>query len=251
VTKAVKYFTKTELKLRGWTDLLIRKLLVEPDEMRRHCNHPSWPPMQLYVQSRVKRKEKTKAFQKVQVARETRRSNAAKRREQEKANPPDILVALFTLNRRAKRCRDLAQSCYLRRKHAQAATMRKEKEEIYELKGQVLHYLVKHGILTGGEYHQLAGGNWAEVLTGNGYCFHRPALPPENPESGAIVIPTIEAKPKGRREPTLIASREAVHQFLADKLKVDVYMWPPRPQPTARYSSARDDDDEEEMILGL
>ena len=81
-----------------------------------------------------------------------------------------VLAALFTLNRRAKRCRDLAQTYYQNGMHGFAGKM-KEKEGIYYLKRQVLHYLLEAGILVGGKFHKFPGGNWAEILRSDGYTF--------------------------------------------------------------------------------
>ena len=47
-----------------------------------------------------------------------------------------------TRNRRAKWCRDMAATYYRTRLHGFAAVARREKEDLYDLKGQALHYLV-------------------------------------------------------------------------------------------------------------
>jgi hypothetical protein len=49
-----------------------------------------------------------------------------------------VLQALFTLNRRAKRCLELAQKYYWQRLHGFATEQRHEKERIYRMKGQAL-----------------------------------------------------------------------------------------------------------------
>jgi len=116
-----------------------------------------------------------------------------KRRKQIDRLP--VLAALFTLNRRAKRCRDLAQVYYRSGMHGFASDMKREKNRIYDLKGQILHYMLENGVLVGGKYHRFEFGNWAELLQGSGYSFHRPCPPRESlPE--AETLESIEAKPK-------------------------------------------------------
>jgi len=136
-----------------------------------------------------------------------------------------LLTALFTLNRRAKRCRDLAQTYYQSGMYGLAGKMKREKKRIYHLKGQVLHHLVEAGVLVGGKYHRFEFGVCAEILEGGGYTFHRPCPPQVNV---ANVIESIEAKPKGSREPSLLVAFEVINNFLEGKELVSVYQWPPR-----------------------
>ena len=149
-----------------------------------------------------------------------------------------VLAALFTLNRRAKRCRDLAQTYYRRRMHGLAGEMKREKERIYRLKGQALHYLVQAGVLTGGVFHRFEGGAWAEVLRGGGYSFHRPC-PPQGDVDVPKLAESVEAKPKQASEPTLAVAHEVVARFLNDKPVAAVYQWP----PVVRWRIWDDDDD--------
>lgn len=93
----------------------------------------------------------------------------------------DVVAALFCLNRKAKRCRDLAQTYYQHGNHGFAGKMIEEKERIYRLKGQALHYLIESGPLVGSTYHKI-GELWAEVLVGKvtdftGLVRHRSELP--------------------------------------------------------------------------
>ena len=172
------------------------------------------------------------------------RAVVAKRRKHRKAvRSLPVLSALFTLNRRAKRCRDLAQVYYWRSMHGLAGKCRAEKERIYWLKGQVLHYMVEANVVSGGSYHMLEAGNWAEVLRGEGYTFHRPC-----PAQIGVVpdrVPSIEAKPKGAREPSLAVAFEVVERFLEDKEIASVYQWPPKAK-ASRRRYWRDEDCEDD-----
>jgi hypothetical protein len=136
-----------------------------------------------------------------------------------------ILAAIFTLNRRAKRCRDLAQTYYQNSMHGFAGKLRKEKEQIYDLKGQVLHHLVEAGRFVGGAFHRFEGGNWTEVLEGEGYRFHRPC-PPQPGLDSVEIIESVEAKPKEAKEPTLEIAYMVVENFLQGKSRAAVYQWP-------------------------
>ena len=51
-------WTVPELRKRGWTDRLIRKLLGEPDEIKRSLHFWKAPPTQLYACDRVHRSRK-------------------------------------------------------------------------------------------------------------------------------------------------------------------------------------------------
>lgn len=170
-----------------------------------------------------------------------------------------VLAALFTLNRRAKRCRDLAQTYYQNGMHGLAGDMKREKDRIYDLKGQVLHHSVEAGVLAGGNFHQFEFGNWAEVLEGSGYRFHRPC-PPRQDGSQESMIESVEAKPKESKEPTLGIAYEVIENFLQGKKQVKVYEWPRKPRPSRSYKrhdeddvhdefsdDGLDDDDEEEL----
>jgi hypothetical protein len=240
------YFTKTELRKRGWTETLIDRFLPEPDEERVNPHYKSGPPMSLYLQDRVLKKEKNKTFQAAQTKRKAIKEAVEKRLEKEKKTPVPILPALFTLNRRAKRCRDLAQKYYRRRKHGFAQKAREEKETIYGLKGQVLHHLVASGVLSVIGYHRFLGEqgeHFAEILAGEGYSFHRPCDPPE---VGGVheIRESIEARPKGAKEPTLTAAYSAVNLFLKGKKFVDVFEWQRRER--VQYVGGKRDDDGEE-----
>jgi hypothetical protein len=166
------------------------------------------------------------------------------RRRQKIVDRLPVLAALFTLNRRAKRCRDLAQTYYESGMHGLAGDMKREKNQIYDLKGQVLHYMVEAGALIGRKYHRFEFGNWAEVLEGGGYRFHRPCPPQESP-SEAELIESLEAKPKEAHEPTLEIAYEVVNKFLQERSRVSVYNWPPVVRSSRRFHW-RDEEDEDD-----
>ena len=168
------------------------------------------------------------------------------KKRQRKVDRLSVLAALFTLNRRAKRCRDLAQSYYQERMHGFAGDMKREKERIYVLKEQVLHYSVEAGVLVGGKYHRFKFGNWAEVLEGQGYRFHRPC-PPREPGDGDL-IESVEAKPKEAGEPTVEIAYEVVEKFLANKERVAIYHWPRIVRSRQRYRWDDDDLDDEDDL---
>lgn len=169
----------------------------------------------------------------------------AKKKRQADGLP--VLAALFTLNRRAKRCRDMAQGYYQQRMHGLAGEMKNEKERIYRLKGQVLHWMVQEGKLVGGKYHRFEFGNWAEVLEGEGYRFHRPCPPPPEASDETKTTESIEAKPKDTKEPTLEIAYEVVEKFLTGKTSANVYEWPSKGRSNRRMFELRFDDDDDDL----
>jgi len=155
----------------------------------------------------------------------------------------DVLAALFTLNRKAKRLRDNAAAYYNSESHGLAGHAKNEKTRIYGLKSQALQYLIAEGRLVLVGYHRVAGGNCAEILEGEGYCFHRPCAPPADGEVKSIKG-EIEAKPKGANEPRIKDAYFTVEAYLKDKRKVDVYEWPRRQRDVGSGRSRDDDPDD-------
>jgi hypothetical protein len=142
------------------------------------------------------------------------------------ARPPqvvDVLAAVWTVNRAAKRRRDAAQACYQGRAHGFAKAHKETKEEYYCLKSQALHYLLAEGRLRVVGYHVFPAGNWAEVLKGEGYTFHRPC-PPQQGE--AVQLDGIEAKPRGRAEPRVKDALHTLEMYLVGKPQAECYEWP-------------------------
>ena len=136
----------------------------------------------------------------------------------------DELAALFTLNRSAKRWRNTAKKQYESESHGLAGNAKRQKVRRYDLKGQALHYLIAEGRLSFVGHHKFQDGNYAEILKGEGYCFHRPCASPNNPEA-ATVIDEIEAKPRGATEPRIKDAVFTIETFLNGKPTADVYRW--------------------------
>jgi hypothetical protein len=138
----------------------------------------------------------------------------------------DVLASVWTINRYAKRCRDAAQKAYTNGIHTGACgavSFSEKKIEMYRLKSQTLHYLVAEGKLAVVGYHRF-GKNWAEVLTAEGYTFHRPCALPVG-DVAAKELDDVEAKPRGRKEPRLKDALHTITQYLHGKPKVEVYEW--------------------------
>jgi hypothetical protein len=152
------------------------------------------------------------------------RDDRLREKSRREADQLSVCAALFTLNRRAKRCRDLARKAYNNRQHRLAGQYREEKEDLYRKKGKTLHHLVADRVLTRTGYHRFEAACWAEILTGEGYTFHRPCRPPK-PIPEDADRNSIEAKPKGLKEPTLNVAREVVEKYLHARLGVQVYQW--------------------------
>lgn len=159
----------------------------------------------------------------------------------------DVLAAVWTVNRRTKRLREAAKKHYRRRNHGFAGRSKDEKLELYRLKGQALHYLLAEQRLTVTAYHRFPDGNWAEVLTGEGYTFHRPCADPgREPDND---IDTIEARPRGRREPRLKDAVHTLREYLSDKPRVPVYQWQPRERARRRGAPEMHDEWDDAMSL--
>lgn len=149
----------------------------------------------------------------------------------------DLLAAVWVVNRRAKRCRDLARNNYSIRRRGAASNFAYEKSHCYRLKGQALYYLCHQGRLRSIGYHAFRQPDnsllWAEVLEGEGYRFHAPCPAPNGilPEN---ILEEIEAKPRGAKEPRLKDALYRLQRFLQDKPEAPVYCWPERPRPKRR-----------------
>jgi hypothetical protein len=93
--------------------------------------------------------------------------------------------------------------------------------------------------------HRFEAGNFAEVLEGEGYRFHRPCPQPADPET-VILLESIESKPKESSEPTIETAFEVVQRFLAGKERISVYEWTPRTYRPSRYYHYKSDEDKYE-----
>jgi hypothetical protein len=160
----------------------------------------------------------------------------------------DLLAAVWAVNRRAKRCRDLACNSYSSGRGGAAANFAEEGRRCYRLKDQVLHYLRQEGRVQFVDYHVFRKPNepdrWAEFLEGEGYTFHAPceAQIGASPEK---VLSEIEAKPRGSGEPKLKDALHTLEKFLKDKPKAQTYSWPKRIRPQRPGRNPRDEDDDD------
>jgi len=84
----------------------------------------------------------------------------------------DLLAAIVSVNRSAKRYRDAAQKCYALKKHGFARQGRVTKEELYALKDRGIAEAFRLGRIT----PVLRKGGLIEYR-GEGYCFHSTLLP--------------------------------------------------------------------------
>jgi hypothetical protein len=143
----------------------------------------------------------------------------------------DVIGCLFTLNRRAKRCRDQAQSYYRWAMHGFAGKRREEKEECYDLKDQALAHLLAEGKLREtDENNRIPDGNIAQVVTDGRFSFHRP-VPGLPPGAALTSLDIVEAKPKDFREPRIVDAIATVRAYLEGKPILTIYRWPERTKP--------------------
>jgi hypothetical protein len=158
------------------------------------------------------------------------------RRRQQPPRKVAILLAVWTANRTAKRYRDAASACYKSRKHSFASMYRQKKEELYTLKGQALHYLLEEGVVHVVGLHRFEGGNWAEVVAGDGYRFHYPCADPDDPPDSTC--DKIESEPKGSNEAKLKDAIFTIEMYLEGRPVVENYSWPSRVRATRRIEDA-------------
>ena len=153
----------------------------------------------------------------------------------------DLLAALFTATRAAKRYRNAAQTHYQMFQHGFASTCRRQKERLYQLKDNGLVAAVRSGRVQAVSAH-----GCLTVYKGGGYCYHS-LLRPKGavlPEAGTDPL-TVEAKPKEADEPRL---KDAVHTLkelpaLADDAikagEFERLSFPPRQRPVRQVSTMR------------
>lgn len=72
------YFTKTDLRARGWNESMIHRFLRRPDQTKTNPHYRSGPPMQLFEGARVVRAEQQPEFIAIQEKRARRRAGARK-----------------------------------------------------------------------------------------------------------------------------------------------------------------------------
>jgi len=120
----------------------------------------------------------------------------------------DLLQAVFTANKAAKRYRDSAQSNYRHGQHGFAGHAKETKETLYALKDKGIAAAYRQGRLSFVGTH----GNMG-LYRGDGYCFHSTLIPEtcelvDNQQEAVFV----EAAPKGTREGRL---KDATHTLAA------------------------------------
>lgn len=167
----------------------------------------------------------------------------------------EVLRAVWTLTRHAKRYRDKAQDHYQNGNHKYAGWNRIEKEKAYQLKGQAIAHLIKEGELQVSGYHKF-GDLYAEICSGSGFTFHRPCPVPADVNEVADLGESLEAKPKTSKELGIQLAKKIITTYLTNKEQIEVFQWSKvyknrqkycyncgRPDHLA-YECADDDDDD-------
>lgn len=106
-----KFFTHTELKKRGWTDGLIKRLLGEPDILKKNPVFRSKAPMKLYDSERVEPLEKTDEFQDLLEDAERRQEGAWRARQTKLAKVQADLARITIRVPRLRRDRLISEAC--------------------------------------------------------------------------------------------------------------------------------------------
>ena len=192
-------YLKSDLTKRGWTPALIARFLGGPDETPHRYGGGHYC---LYAIDRVTAAEDSAEWR-AAIEHHIIRSE----------RPPkeiDLLVACWTVSRSAKRYRDMAQTCYRRRKHGFAGEARRQKDHLYTLKDRGI--VAAH--LSGRIAPVSLVGDGLVEYRGEGFCFHSFLCPkgvnlPSSCNGQPLLV---EAKPKEAREPRL---RDAVHTLEA------------------------------------
>ena len=172
---ALRYVTSAELNQQGWTKSDIARL-CEPDLIK----DVGWGRRFYWLRDRVA-SGKPPALHKV--------------------NPPievDLLMAIFAVNRSAKRRRDAAIKLYAGRLHGLANESKRQKELLYRLKDEGIAATYLAGRL---QYEGHHGG--LAIYRGEGYCFHSTLEPVgeaarELSADDARIF--VESKPRTSRE---------------------------------------------------
>lgn len=127
--------------------------------------------------------------------------------------PENVLVAVWSVNRAAKRRRDAASACYSADAHGFAGHHRERKERYYLLKDRGVAWLAQRGQLTAVHRH-----GRLVVWEGGGFRFHSTLAPPDHqslPNLGDDRV-AIEAKPRSSREMRLVDAEALLSAVSAD-----------------------------------
>jgi len=128
----------------------------------------------------------------------------------------DLLLAIWTINRAAKRMRDLAKNYYLKGVYGLATKRKEQKDHFYDLKDRGIVAAYRQGIIQFVEIVEYENGTALAVYQGGGYYFHSFLVPSQilaslfsddadsvaassvvRYEEGELLI---EAKPKSKNE---------------------------------------------------
>lgn len=192
-------FLKKDLLRRGWTEGLIERFLGEPDEMPHRYGGGYYC---VYNAARVKQAEANPEWQ-----------QAVNRRKNRREHPPqevDLLAAIFSVTRSAKRYRDAAQTCYRAGKHGFAGQARRQKVSLYALKDRGIAAACLAGRIAP---VRRVGDGFVEYR-GEGYCYHSTLFPTglDVPVAAGSQPLLVEAKPREAAEPKL---KDAVYTLKA------------------------------------
>ena len=186
------HLTRQEVLARhGWSPALIRSQLGKPDysEFANRHGQERW----YFLRKRVETAEASEAWNRV-VARRNRPAPVGK--------SIDLLAAIWTVTRSAKRYRDAAQAAYQAKAHGFAGVHRRKKEHLYALKDRG----IAQAYLDGRIVPEAMVGPLT-VYRGEGYCYHSLLQPtswePQEEEIAEGDPLRVEAKPKTSGEPLL------------------------------------------------
>jgi hypothetical protein len=232
--RPIEYFTKTQLKDRGWTDAAISRFLGLEDRRRKF--YYGYGEAKLYSVARVEPAEAKPEFLAWRESKERRiKAQGAE------SKMVDLLPAIFGVNRTAKRFRGAAQVNYQKRKHGLAGVERVKKEHLYHLKDKGILAAVGAGRLTAvGTHGPLT------IYRGEEYCFHSLLRPKgiQLPELGGGPL-YVEQNPHTAGEPRLKDAIFTLESLPAqDASGYEKNSFPPRP-PTSSIRVRDYDEDEE------
>ena len=181
------------------------------------------------------------------IGRVARLSDVKKTRSRKAPSPAvsvDLLPAIFTVNRAAKRFRDAAQRHYQGSRHGFARDNRMKKSDLYDLKDRGIAAATLLGLLEFSGFH---GG--MAIYKGSGCCFHSRLVPlgVEHPiRSANTNIPFFaESKPKEATEPRLMDAKYTLSQLPHLPLHFSSLHSPEKPK-SQRVGFAENIDDIEE-----
>jgi len=235
-------YLKQDLLDRGWKPSMIKRWLSKPDFKQHRWGGGEY---YLYAKERVRKAEKSRVWR--------RERDKWQQRAERKLEPVavDLLAAMFSVNRSAKRYRDAAQKCYALKKHGFARQGRVTKEELYALKDRGIAEAFRLGRIT----PVLRKGGLIEYR-GEGYCFHSTLLPVAIAlaQSTDDTILYVDAKPRGVAEVRLLDAKHTLSALppAGDQFTRIELPTPPRqnikPHGHRNQGGWHDDDDDEDNL---